>query len=198
MEVFNARRAAARGMRIRYSIKIRGTNKVLINGGGEGHRNFHTLTADDIKILADNYDTWVPANIDRPYLTDLIRACNPDNMDKALLIDPEIFRARRKKIEDEKLEALQARVDKAAETMKLIQIDVVAGAAPRPEGCPAEGEFLHIRFPGASAKKMVGRDAEAFLAKFRLSDKIKPALDEMLKDYPKAQLFISMNNKLVK
>ena len=96
------------------------------------------------------------------------------------------------------MDALQARIDKAAAVMKLIQVDAIAGAAQRPDGCPVEGEFLHIRFPGASAKKLIGKDAEAFLAKFRLSDKIKPALDEMLKDYPKVQLFISMNNKLVK
>lgn len=91
MEVFNARRQKGRLIRIRYSIKIRNTNKVLVAGGGAGHRNFHTLNEDDIKVLADHYDTWSPSDIDRPYLGELMRACNPDNMDKAVLIDPAIF-----------------------------------------------------------------------------------------------------------
>jgi hypothetical protein len=91
MEVFNARRQKGRPMRIRYSIKIRNTNKVLVDGGGAGHRNFHTLNENDIKVLADHYDTWSPSNVDRPYLSELMRACNPDNMDKAVLIDPAIF-----------------------------------------------------------------------------------------------------------
>ena len=36
---------------------------------------------------------------------DLIKACNPDNIDKAKLIDPVIFQIKRKKGADEKLDA---------------------------------------------------------------------------------------------
>jgi hypothetical protein len=64
---------------------------VLIAGGGIGHRKFHILNENDIKVLADHYDTWQPSPVDRPYISDLMRACNPDNMDKAVLIDPTIF-----------------------------------------------------------------------------------------------------------
>ena len=43
MEVINNRQKQGNPIRIRYSIKIRNTNKVLVEGGGAGHRNFHTL-----------------------------------------------------------------------------------------------------------------------------------------------------------
>ena len=43
MEVINNRQKQGNPIRIRYSIKIRNTNKVLVEGGDAGHRNFHTL-----------------------------------------------------------------------------------------------------------------------------------------------------------
>lgn len=183
----------------------RKTGKTIIQGRDYDHihrrwiGNDRTMTDDDARRLADNYDNWEYFGKNYRTRQALVRLTNPDTLtpeeiEAARPIPLKLATHEAPKFEDETLAAAQAEIDVAVKALKrMIHVDL------RPMDGGGGGVDFVVKIPGAGGRALDADRSEEFLKRFRLWDGVlKPIFDKTADAVGSLSLEVQFVNKIEK